>query len=143
VTDLRAAIVECALSWVGTPYHHRARIKGVGVDCAQLLIGVYAEAGLIEPFDTGDYPQDWACHRDDERFVAWVERFATRTERTRPGDVLVYRYFRCFSHGAIVIDEELMVHSFIGRGVEVVERAEFTNRAHLAFTLLGESDVRQ
>lgn len=133
--EARERVIEAARSWVGTPYHHGARVKGVGVDCAQLLIGVYAEAGLIDAFDPGSYPQDWACHRDDERFVQWVERFATRTDRARPGDVVVYRYFRCFSHGAIVIDDALMVHAFIGRGVEIVERSEFAHRPHLAFTL--------
>lgn len=134
---LRDRIAEVALSWIGTPYHHRARVKGAGVDCAQLLIGVYAEAGLIEPFDTGDYPMDWAAHRDDERFLGFLQRYAAPTERAQRGDVLVYRYFRCYSHGAIVIDDELMVHSFIGRGVELVERSEFARREHLAYTLLG------
>ena len=36
----RAAVVAEAIAWLGTPYHHRARIKGVGVDCAQLALGV-------------------------------------------------------------------------------------------------------
>lgn len=140
--EVRQRIVGAARSWIGTRYHHRARVKGVGVDCAQLLIGVYAEAGLIDEFDTGDYPQDWACHRDDQRFVEWVERFAVQTPAALPGDVLVFKYFRCYSHGAIVVDDDLMIHSYIGRGVELVERAEFAHRPCLAFTLLGGHDGR-
>ena len=137
--SLRAAIVAEALSWVGTPYHHRGRVKGVGVDCAQILIETFSAVGLIERFDTGEYPMDWACHRDDERFLARVRQFARPIEHAQPGDVLVYRYFRCYSHGAIVVDDRLMVHSFIHRGVELVERDEFASRPHLAFTLLGTS----
>jgi NlpC/P60 family putative phage cell wall peptidase len=138
----RARIVEIARSWIGTPYHHRARLKGVGVDCAQLLIGVFAEAGLIESFDTGEYPMDWAAHRDDERFLGWVAQHAAPTSFAMPGDLLVFRYFRCYSHGAIVVDDALMIHSFIGRGVEIVERADFALRPHLAFTLFGSADGR-
>lgn len=30
----RARFVATALSYVGTPYHHHGRLKGIGVDCA-------------------------------------------------------------------------------------------------------------
>lgn len=33
----RAAVIAEAESWLSTPYHHEARIKGHGVDCAQIL----------------------------------------------------------------------------------------------------------
>lgn len=36
VSEQRAAVAQEALAWLGTPYHHHARIKGVGVDCAQI-----------------------------------------------------------------------------------------------------------
>lgn len=140
--DQRARVVEIARSWVGTAYHHRGRVRGVGVDCAQLLIEVYAEAGLIERFDTGEYPADWALHRGEEVFLGWVERFADPTPYPLAGDVVIYRYGRCYSHGAIVIDDRLMVHSFLGRGVEIVERAEFAHRQHLGYTLRSRDDGR-
>lgn len=31
-----------AITWLGTPYHHQGRVKGVGVDCGTLLCEVYA-----------------------------------------------------------------------------------------------------
>jgi len=134
--QVRARIVAEAREWIGTPYHHRARIKGVGVDCAQLLIGVYAAAGVIEEFETGDYPQDWALHRDDEDFLGWVLGKGGRpVDRALPGDVLLYRYGRCYSHGAIAVDDEYMIHSFMGRGVEIVERDEFRMKHVTAYTL--------
>ncbi|MDO6044547.1 hypothetical protein Q4P48_08410 [Neisseria gonorrhoeae] len=46
-TDLRARIVEEARSWLGTPYHHHAMVKGAGVDCAMLLVAVYGAVGLL------------------------------------------------------------------------------------------------
>jgi len=37
--DLRKQIVEEAHSWLGTPYHHFAMVKGAGVDCdGQVLV---------------------------------------------------------------------------------------------------------
>ena len=33
-----------ALTWLGTPYHHQGRVKGVGVDCGQILIAIYEKA---------------------------------------------------------------------------------------------------
>lgn len=47
MTD-RAQIVAEARRWVGTPYHHQARLRGVGVDCVGLIIGVGTELGILE-----------------------------------------------------------------------------------------------
>ena len=51
--DPRAVVTE-ARSWMGTPFQHQARVKGVGVDCAGLIIGV-AHALAISDFDITDY----------------------------------------------------------------------------------------
>ena len=41
-------LAESALLWLGTPYHHNAKIRGVGVDCARFVIGACEDAGLLE-----------------------------------------------------------------------------------------------
>lgn len=54
----RAAIVAAARAWLGTPFHHQARAKGVGCDCAGLIIGVGRELGLLPAgFDINGYPR--------------------------------------------------------------------------------------
>jgi NlpC/P60 family putative phage cell wall peptidase len=114
----RAAVVARAHDWLGTPFHAGARVRGAGVDCAQLLIAVFAEAGLIEPVDPGHYPPDWFLHQDGEPLLAWVERYGMRTSTTpAPGDVALFRYGRAVSHGAIVVGPELLIHSYRGLGV--------------------------
>ena len=65
----RAAVVAAARAWIGTPYHHMADIKGVGVDCAMLLVRVYCDLGLVEPFDPRPYTQDWMMHQEDRKSV--------------------------------------------------------------------------
>ena len=34
-------------NWLGTPYHHAARVQGAGVDCLMLLLEVYGRAGVF------------------------------------------------------------------------------------------------
>jgi cell wall-associated NlpC family hydrolase len=119
---LRAVVASQALSWLGTPYHHHGRLKGVGVDCAMLLAEVYAAAGVCPPVAIGpaDYPHDWHLHRDDERFCEWLTRLGLQPVQTPAlGDIAVFRYGRAYSHGAVVVDTAplTVVHAYIGRGV--------------------------
>ncbi len=39
-------IIQTARGWVGTPFHHQGRLKGVGVDCLGLLVGIAQELDL-------------------------------------------------------------------------------------------------
>lgn len=118
-SDRRAVVAE-TLTWIGTPYHHHARIKGVGTDCAQILCEVYEACGLVEHVETGFYPTDWHLHRSEEMYAAWLTRYCTRLPEglaPQPGDISLFKFGRCFSHGAIVVDGGLLVHAYIGRGV--------------------------
>lgn len=108
---MRDRIVAEAMSWMGTPYHHRARLKGAGVDCAQILIAVFVAVGLVDEFDPGDYPPDWMMHRDEERYIGFVTRHAEQVAAPLPGDVVLYKVGRCFSHGGIVVDWPTIIHA--------------------------------
>jgi NlpC/P60 family putative phage cell wall peptidase len=116
---VREAVIAEALSWLRTPYHHRGSIKGVGVDCAQFPLAVYAACGLVERFDPGDYPPDWHLHRSDERYLNVVRARAREIEiaEVLPGDFVVFRVGRCFAHGAIVIDWPRIIHAVVGQSV--------------------------
>ena len=82
----RAAVVAAARSWIGTPYHHAADVKGRqgGVDCAMLLVRVYCDLGLVEPFDPRPYTRDWMLHRDEERYLGFLLARAKRFGRPGP-----------------------------------------------------------
>jgi cell wall-associated NlpC family hydrolase len=110
----RLAVVASARAWLGTPYHHAADIKGHGVDCAMLLVRVYADAGLIPPFDPRPYTRDWFLHRDEERFMGHLLDRAREVPKPLPGDVMLFKIGRCFAHGAVVtVTEPLtIVHAF-------------------------------
>jgi NlpC/P60 family putative phage cell wall peptidase len=115
----RASVIAEALAWVGTPYHHHGRIKGVGVDCAMLLAEVYEAAGIIPRLDAGFYPRDWHLHRGEEVFLDWMRLAGGREiSDPKPGDAAVFRFGRTFSHGAIVESADLtLIHAYVGRGV--------------------------
>lgn len=109
----RALVVAEALSWLRTPYHHRGRLKGVGVDCAQLPLCVYANVGLLEAFDTGEYPPDWHQHREEERYAGVVLEHALEitAAEVAPGDLILWKFGRAFSHGAIVVSLPTVIHA--------------------------------
>ena len=109
----RQAVAAEAQTWLRTPYHHQACVKGVGADCAQLPLAVYAAARVIPPTDVGDYSPQWMLHRSTELYLAWVLRFAREIapEAVGQGDFAVWRFGRTFSHGAIVLDWPRIIHA--------------------------------
>ncbi len=136
--EQRAAVVAAACAWIGTPYHHAADVKGAGVDCAMLLVRVYADLGLIADFDPRPYPCDWHMHRDDERYLGFLLERAHRVGRPRPGDVILIRYGRAYSHGGIVTKPEPLsvVHAFLPHRIvveeEILRSAALAHRAETA-----------
>ena len=102
--EQRAAVVAAAHSWIGTPYHHAADVKGHGVDCAMLLVRVYCDLSIVEPFDPRPYTRDWFLHRDEEKYLGHL---TSRTHEVRPsmvapGDIVVFRIGRLYAHAGIV-----------------------------------------
>ena len=52
-------VIAIARSWLGTPYHDQASLKGVGCDCLGLAWGVWREVVGPEPFPIPPYSRDW------------------------------------------------------------------------------------
>ena len=125
VEDHRLLVRDIARTWLGTPYHHQAAVKGAGVDCARILIEVYAEAGLMASYKPERYTKDWYFHRNEEKYLKNIEDHAGlpikdntsihlwADEKYRPlmGDMLVWRVGRTFSHGGIVSNWPNIIHA--------------------------------
>lgn len=120
--QIREAIIAEARTWLRTPWHHKAMVKGAGVDCAQFLRAVYTKPpiALVPEFDPGDYPPDWMMHRSEERFLEWVMKYAVQVERPKMGDVVMYKVGHCFAHGGIVVEWPTIIHSFRREGMVVI-----------------------
>jgi cell wall-associated NlpC family hydrolase len=89
----RFAVIEEARAWLRTPYHHMARVKGAGADCLTLLAEVYEKAGVIPHVEVPFYPPP------------------------QPGDVAIFKFGRCFAHGAIAINWPQVIHAWHHAGV--------------------------
>jgi cell wall-associated NlpC family hydrolase len=113
----RRRVCDIARTWLNTPYHPEARVKGAGCDCATLLVEVYEEAGLLPHLELEHYPQDWHMHRSEELYLKQVLQYAHEVESPAPGDVCLWKIGRTFSHGAIVLAWPSIIHAVVGRGV--------------------------
>lgn len=104
----RTQVVDCARSWIGTPYHHQARVKGVGVDCIGLAIGVCRELGLIPAeFDYNGYSRS-----PHGVLLPVVEQFC-KPEEPQMGSLLIFRIRHEPQHCAIKTDRGI-VHAYQG-----------------------------
>jgi len=120
---MREKIVAEAKSWIGTPYHNCADVKGVGCDCGMLLVRVFVDLRIVEAFDPRPYAHDWHLHRGEERYLEALLSRAVKVETPKPGDVMLFRVGRCYSHGAIVSRSEplTVVHASFPAGVVLEE----------------------
>lgn len=82
-----ADIIACARSWIGTPWHHHACVKGVGVDCVHLIVGVLDELGIPRP-DIPPYDRT----PDGVTLLAVCDAYGCRVADAQPGDVAVIEW---------------------------------------------------
>lgn len=120
--DDRDRVVAVARTWIGTPFHHVAGIKHVGVDCAHFLARVFEEAGLIEPIEIENYSPQWFLNRYEEKFISYVLKCGgveISEQEAQRGDVVLYRLGHCFAHGGIIVDwpREIIHAHMLSRGV--------------------------
>jgi hypothetical protein len=80
-----------------------------------LLVRVYVDTGLVEPFDPRPYPADWHMHREEEMYRKIVERMAHPVDTADIGDIILFRFGRCYSHGAIIVRLQplTVVHAYM------------------------------
>ena len=111
----RTRVVGIARSWIGTPYHHQASLKGVGCDCLGLVRGVYRELCGNEPEAMPPYTPDWAEALGMETLLAGARRNLRECAivTALPGDILVFRLRRAAmaKHMAILTTTGTMVHA--------------------------------
>jgi cell wall-associated NlpC family hydrolase len=107
-------------SWLGTPFLHTGRVKGVGVDCVQLVGQLMLSAGVVDSYDFGFYPLDWAQHRERSIIIDYIEataRFSRLGAEAAPrfGDVVMFRIGRCVHHCGVIVSPVVFVHA-LARG---------------------------
>jgi cell wall-associated NlpC family hydrolase len=117
--EQRTNIVRAAKEWLGTPYHHHARVKHGGADCAMFPLSVYQECGVLpRDYLPPEYSVQWHLHRSEELYLREIEKFVVESDGPpQPADFVVFRFGRTYSHGAIVVEWPIVIHSYIPHGV--------------------------
>lgn len=141
--QIRELIASEAMSWLGTPYHHRARVKSHGADCATFIDEVMRAAGVWLEIEVPFYPLQWFLHEERER---WLEALAERgaveiaCDQKQRGDLLVVRMGRTFSHGAIILEWPQVIHCPLREGVVLADAEREIlagGREHKFFTAIA------
>jgi NlpC/P60 family putative phage cell wall peptidase len=112
MTVARADVVACARTWLGTRWQHQGRLKGVGVDCAGLIMGVGYELALFDVRFT-----NYSRHPDGETLMALCREHLRRIDPSQaaPGDVLVFAWTREPQHmgfASEVAGRPGLIHAF-------------------------------
>jgi cell wall-associated NlpC family hydrolase len=125
--DERTSVIKEAESWLGTPYVSGGAVKGAGVDCGMLPIMTYSAVGVIPFKDPRPYSEQWHIHQDEEWYKNYVSTYGQEIEGPPlPGDLVLFKFGRVFSHSGIVYRWPFIVHVMRGTTVmkENVERCK-------------------
>lgn len=103
------ALIAEARSWVHTPFHHGARLKGVGVDCVGLIVGI-ASVLRMPVHDRKAYPL-----RPNGELRPIMDRLMTRVdkEKARPSDVLLMAFNDEEPHHLAIYTGATIIHAYI------------------------------
>jgi NlpC/P60 family putative phage cell wall peptidase len=128
-------IVHLARTWLGTPYHHQASVKGAGTDCIGLIRGIYRELYGREAQALPAYTRDWAEASGQETLLAAARRHLVEIapSEAQPGAVLLFRWrgATIAKHAAILATPDTMIHAIESAPVCEVALSPWWRR-HLA-----------
>ena len=112
----QSKIVAAARSWIGTPFHHQARVKGKGCDCFGLIIGVARELNLrgkngtlVADHDEVTYPKMLNSQYVVDRLSQIFDEIPV--ESAEPGDVVLFKIHGNPQHLAILSDYSSVLSS--------------------------------
>lgn len=136
-------VVKEAKTWIGTPYHHQAGIKNVGVDCAMLIFKIAEELHLVNKGEKlPAYTTQWHRHKNEEMLIDMLKKFGCKEipiSQARIGDLYTFRFGKAAAHMAIKSDNLRIIHTTQGAGkvVEVYLNGELERRLYKAFRMPG------
>lgn len=117
----REAVVAEAKSWIGTPYHRHAMVKGAGVDCGMLPYAIYRKFDLVPEFNPEFMYDDWFAHTTQEKYLLMVQRYLKRLTAGRTfrdinvplGSLVLAKVARSkvFNHSGICVGWPMVVHA--------------------------------
>jgi cell wall-associated NlpC family hydrolase len=130
-----ADIVAEARTWVGTPFKHQGRLKGIGADCGGLVLRVGQALGLLA-YDVAPTYGRQPSGNDMRRICA--ELFEWRGAVWEPGDILLLAFTGEPQHVGIASDIGIIhVYAQVRRCVEHRLDAEWRARVRGVYAYRG------
>lgn len=108
----RAEVVAEARSWIGTPFVHQARLKGIGVDCIGLISQTAKAKGLLQA-DATDYSRTPDPARMRSALTQHLDPVPFKD--IQPADILWFRVISQPQHVGLVTEvtpKLRMVHAY-------------------------------
>lgn len=110
--EWRQWVIDEARTYKGTPYQHKGRVKGVGVDCGGMIYQIYTPLlGPFAPFPS-DYAQDWSVHRDNELYLDFIKDHVISVPGPVPGGLAMIQMGRNFAHAAVCTEKRTLIHAW-------------------------------
>lgn len=131
-------IVKEARTYIGTPFHHQGRLKGIGVDCVGLLTGVVKALGMLD-YDNTTYSRD----PDGATLMNELKKVADEIsiQTAAIGDVLVFwisSKTKKPQHLAIKTEKGIIhTYAHVRKVVETSFDSVWTKRLVAAFRMKG------
>jgi cell wall-associated NlpC family hydrolase len=119
-----------ARTYLDTPFHDKARIKGKGMDCVGLVLSVGEDLGIVDvdgrPFKRSDYPYYSAQPMGHFVHEECLRRLIRKGPADiKPGAIVTMRLPQFPCHVGIVTDMGRgrfgLIHAYSGGAAKVVE----------------------
>ena len=138
-------VIAAARSWLGTPYHDQASVKGVGCDCLGLARGVWREVVGSETLPVPPYSRDWGEIGSREVLADSAARVMIRIdpETAGAGAAVLFRMRAgaIVKHVGILTGPDSFIHSYERLGV-IEEPLTNAWRRRIAFAFLFPATAR-
>lgn len=119
--NVRMAVLNEAVSWIGTPYRHQSSKRGIGSDCLGLIIGVWQALYDTAPSIPDDYAPDWTIGSSDDPLFDAACKYCRIIDfqHAVAGDLLTFKWSADLPsrHLAILADKTTIIHAYERHGV--------------------------
>jgi cell wall-associated NlpC family hydrolase len=108
----RKMICDKTREYLKTPYQHSGRVKGIGVDCAGLIICVAKELDVYRGQDIQGYTRI----PDGKELLKAIQLKAGKRKdlnEAKEGDILLMRFAEEPQHLGILVEDNYLVHSYV------------------------------
>jgi len=141
----RVDVINEALTWLGTPWLHQARLKGIGADCIGFIGGVAVALGISGAAEWARTPDfhNYGPQPQAKLMLLGCARFLDpiAIADVQPADVLMLRFEREPMHFALVssLAPLYVIHALSTAGKVVQHRVDATwaNRIVRAWRFRG------